>query len=239
VHNDPEGGPMPQDRAQRFETFVTWYLRFNGYFTVPSFVVHAGDDLSRISGDVVGNHTEVDTLAIRLPHSREKSGTQFPTHDALVHGAEGKLDVVFAEVKSGNSNSPNKTWQREDRVSNIEYALRFLGWHRDDVRIKEVAVSLQQKYSFEEADLRMRYIIFSNKVNRTWSNRGVQYITFKECIRFIADERGQCWAEAGIGRRSMHNQWNELINGIFEVANDAALDSHSRQQEIRKVLETD
>lgn len=229
---------MPQDRAQRFETFVTWYLRFNGYFTVPSFVVHAGDDPSRISGDVVGNHTEVDTLAVRLPYSREKSGTQFPTHGALVDGAEGKLDVVFAEVKSGNSNSPNKTWQHKDRISNIEYMLKFLGSHQDDTRIAEVAGSLQHTYSFEEADLRMRYIIFSDTVDKTWSGRGVKYITFNECIRFIGEERGQCWADAGIGRRSMHDQWNELINRIFKVANDAALDSHGRQQEIRKVLET-
>jgi hypothetical protein len=40
---------MPDGRAERFEIFVTWYLRFNGYFTIPSFVVHAGDDPARIS----------------------------------------------------------------------------------------------------------------------------------------------------------------------------------------------
>src|SRR5881296_1133095 len=102
---------MPQDRAHRCETFVTWYLRFNGYFTVPSFVVHAGNDPSQISGDVVGNQTEVDTLAVCLPYSRETSGIQFPTHGKLVNGAEGRFDVVFAEVKSGNFNSPNQTWQ--------------------------------------------------------------------------------------------------------------------------------
>ena len=36
---------MSDERSKRFETFVMWHLRFNGYFTVPSFVVHAGDDL--------------------------------------------------------------------------------------------------------------------------------------------------------------------------------------------------
>jgi hypothetical protein len=40
---------VSQDRAERFEIFVTWYLRFNGYFTVPNFVVHAGDDPKRMS----------------------------------------------------------------------------------------------------------------------------------------------------------------------------------------------
>jgi hypothetical protein len=226
-----------QERAQRFETFVTWYLRFNGYFTVPSFMVHAGDDPSRISGDIVGSHTEVDTLAVRLPYSRERSGTEFPTHHRLVDGAEGKFDVVIAEVKSGDSNSPNKTWQLEDKVPNIEYILRFLGWHQDDTKIGEVAASLQKKYSFEEGDLRLRYIIFSCKANRTWSDKGVDYITFDDCIQFISEERGQCWAQSGIGRRSMHGQWNELIKRIFEIANSAALDPQGRKREIWQLLD--
>ncbi len=190
---------MSQDRAQRFETFVTWYLRFNGYFTVPSFVVHAGDDPGRISGDIVGSHTEVDTLAVRLPHSREQSGTEFPTHDSLIDGAEGKFDVVVAEVKSGKSNSPNKTWRLRNRVSNIEYMLRFLGWHQDDAKIGEVAECLQKNYYFEEGALRIRYIIFSRAPNRKWSDKGVKYITFDDCIQFISDQRGQCWAQSGIG----------------------------------------
>src|SRR2546426_3035308 len=86
-----ECGLMPNGRAERFETFVTWYLRFNGYFTVPSFYVHAGDDPKRISGDTVGNLTEVDTLAIRLPYSREESGAQFPIAKNLLEGAEGRF----------------------------------------------------------------------------------------------------------------------------------------------------
>ena len=228
---------MSEDRAQRFETFVTWYLRFNGYFTVPSFVVHAGDDPGRISGDFVGTHTEVDTLAVRLPYSRENSGTKFPTHKSLVDGAEGKIDIVFAEVKSGHSNSPNKTWQAEGRVSNIEYMLEFLGWHQSQARIKEVAATLQKSYSFEHDDVRLRYIIFSREVNRTWREKGVNYITFDDCIEFISEERGQCWAHSGIGRRSMHNQWNGLIKKIFEIANDVRLNASERQRNIWKVLD--
>ncbi len=83
---------MSDGRAERFEIFVTWYLRFNGYFTIPSFVVHAGDDPARISRGAVGSLTEVDTLAVRLPFS-EESGIQFPTDRNLVEGAEGRFDV--------------------------------------------------------------------------------------------------------------------------------------------------
>jgi hypothetical protein len=192
----------PDGRDERFETFVTWYLRFNGYFTVPSFYVHAGDDSDRISGDTVGCLTEVDTLAIRLPHSRESSGTQFPVDRNLVEGAEGRLDVVVAEVKSGESDSPNAVWQKGE-TAHIEYLLRFVGWQRDE-QVRIAAKRLSEKYVFQEDDIRIRYIVFAQRVDKVWQQKGVRYITFDECIEFLSEERGPCWAHAGIGRRSMH-----------------------------------
>ena len=222
-------------RDERFETFVTWYLRFNGYFTVPSFYVHAGDDPNRISGDTVGNVTEVDTLAIRLPHSREESGTRFPIDQNLVGGAEGRTDVVVAEVKSGGNDSPNRVW-REGKTTHVEYLLRFIGWHKDE-HVTIAATKLSKAYVLEEAGLRMRYIVFSERVDNVWQKKGVRYITFDECIQFISEERGQCWAHAGIGRRSMHDRWNPLVRRLFQVANDASLDASRRKREIWKILD--
>jgi hypothetical protein len=227
---------VPQDRAERFETFVVWYLRFNGYFTVPSFIVHAGDDGTRISRGVVGNRTEVDTIAIRLPYSREGSGTPFVTDKNLVDGADRRFDVVVAEVKSGKSNSPNKIW-RNGETSHVEYLLRFLGWHEENDKIALAAKALIEHYSFEEPNLRVRYIIFAELVDSAWSDRGVKYITFADCIRFISEERGQSWASSKIGWRSMHDQWNPLIKRLFEIANDASLNPPRRQEEIRRALD--
>ena len=226
---------MPEGHTERLEIFVAWYLRFNGYFTVPNFVVHAGDDPTRTSRGVVGNRTEVDTIAIRLPYSREESGTPFPTDENLIDGAKGRFDVVVAEVKSGKSNSPNKIW-RNGETSHIEYLLRFLGWHEDKDKMAGAAKALIERYTVEEPNLRVRYIIFAERVNATWSGRGVKYITIADCIRFISEERGQCWASSGIGRRSMHDQWNPLIKRVFEIANDASLSSPGRQKKIRRAL---
>lgn len=227
---------MSEDSAQRFETFVTWYLRSNGYFTVPNFVVHAGDDPSRISGDVVGNQTEVDTLAVRLPYSRETSPHPLPTDPTLVEGAEGRFDVVFAEVKSGHSNTPNRTWRELDGVPHIEYVLRYLGWHEKDAQIKKVAAALQSRFLFDESRLRIRYIIFAKKVNVKWQQKGVKFITFDQCIQFIAEGRGQCWAQSGVGSRSIHYQWPELVKRIFQVANGDGCPTN-RQERIRRILE--
>lgn len=230
---------MPKGRAERFEIFVTWYLRFNGYFTVPSFVVHAGDDPTRISGDTIGNLTEVDTIAVRLPYSREGSGTPFPLDNDLVdEAAKDRLDVIFAEVKSGGSDSPNKIW-RNGEVSHIEYLLRFLGAQKDDSDIKQAAKQLAEKYIFEgpKPNVRVRYIIFAENADPVWSKKGVNYITFRHCIEFLAEQRGQCWANSGIGRSSMHDQWNPLIKKIFETANNASLSASCRQKYIAKILE--
>jgi hypothetical protein len=56
-----------------YEVFVRWYLRFNGYFTIENFIVH-GADTEPFRGEYVTAKTEVDTIAIRLPHSREETG---------------------------------------------------------------------------------------------------------------------------------------------------------------------
>ena len=227
---------MLDGRAERFEIFVSWYLRFNGYFTAPGFVVHAGDDPGRISKGAVGNLTEVDTLAVRLPFSREESGIRFPTDQNLLDGAEGRFDVVIAEVKSGEGNSPNRIWRRGETAP-LEYLLRFVGWHGDVAKIGEAAKQLSQCYVFEESNFRIRYIVFAEKTDHVWHDKGIRYITFGNCIHFLSEERGQCWANSGIGRRSMHDQWNPVINCIFRIANDSSLDAQLRREKIWGVLD--
>lgn len=225
-----------QARAERFETFVTWYLRLNGYFTVPNFVLHAGDDATRISGDVVGQHGEVDTLAVRLPFSREESRIRFPTDERLLQGADGKLDVIVAEVKSG-ADVPNETWRNPEKVRNIQYLLKFIGCYESNRQIEETAMKLQREFVVNESTQRLRYVVFSHEVNRDWKSRGVDYITFEECIQFIVGDRGPSWYEAGIAHKSQHSQWDNLINSIFSVANAASLDPKMRKAGIRKILD--
>ena len=68
-----------------YDKFTSWYLRFNGYFTVDNFIVHAGDDENRIRYGLVGQHTETDTLAVRWPYSIERTGNlEIANHDLLV-----------------------------------------------------------------------------------------------------------------------------------------------------------
>lgn len=95
----------------KYEQFAAAYLRLNGYFTVPNFIIHAGNDPDRVVSGIVGNYTETDIISIRMPNSREHVGQlAIANHDAHLGGAasNGMTDVVVVEVKSGDDTRPNR-----------------------------------------------------------------------------------------------------------------------------------
>jgi hypothetical protein len=92
----------------KYERFIASYLRLNGYFTVENFIVHAGDDIKCHHSESVGNYTETDILGIRLPHSPEKTGHLcVGNHDEFIGNLSNKINVIIAEVKSGENDRPN------------------------------------------------------------------------------------------------------------------------------------
>jgi hypothetical protein len=222
----------------KFERFVAAYLRLNGYFTVPNFVIHAADDPTRISGGLVGNYTEVDTIGLRMPHSREVTGAKhIVNHPALVDGAVGKVDVVIAEVKSGNDSTPNRVWKTPQPDPAISYLVRFVGIHAEE-EIGPVARDLASTFRFEDDRCRIRYVVFARQANAHYPQRGVTYMTFDQAISFIVEVRGQSWFNAGIGVASSHNQWDELLIQLFAIANKLELPVNQRVDEIRSMLAT-
>jgi hypothetical protein len=215
---------------------VAAYLRLNGYFTVPNFIVHAADDPTRLSRGLIGNHTEVDTIGLRMPHSREVTGAKHIVNDpALVDGAVGKVDVVIAEVKSGNDSTPNRVWKSPHPDPAISYLVRFIGLHAEE-EVDAVAQGLASTFCFEDARCRIRYVVFSWQPNAHYQQLGVTYMTFDHAISFIVEVRGQSWFNAGIGVASLHNQWDELLIQLFAIANKAELPLNQRVDEIRTML---
>ncbi|ABU60417.1 hypothetical protein [Roseiflexus castenholzii] len=202
-----------------YEKFVSWYLRFNGYFTIDNFVVHAADDPNRIRNGIIAPHTETDTIALRMPYSVEIAGNlRIANHEILVEGQNGRFDVVIAEVKSGNDNRPNRVW-RNKNLAPIKYIVRFVGLY-DECQITNVASQLATHYCYENERSRIRYIVFASEPNQHYLGQGVKYITFSQIAEFLVEIRGQCWIRSGIGVTSIHYQWDEQINKIFTMAND-------------------
>ncbi len=221
---------------KKHEILVSWYLRLNGYFTVNNFIVHAGDDPARISNDHVAPHTEVDTLAIRMPYSAEVAGSLcIANHDPLVGNQNSRRDFVIAESKSGKSNRPNRVWHKAI-IGPIEYIIRFSGLFEDEKLLTEAAKALASNYHYENNNVRIRYIIFAEKKNDHYAKRGVSYITYCQIIKFLVEVRGKSWLTEKIGVASIHQQWDDFIKEIFCVANNRQLDDDEKIQTIARML---
>lgn len=208
------------EKSEQAERFCRWFLRFNGYFSVENFIVHASDDPTRISNGFVAPVTETDLLAVRMPHSVEVKG---PLHVAnfstLTADAGGKIDVIIGEVKTGNAR-PNTVWRSNGDQHAIEYLVRFVGLCSTDSEVRTTASHLKRHFKYDTPAARYRYIIFCERPNDHYANAGVQYVTFLDMFRFLVDVRGQCWINANIGVASIHYQWDPLINDLFRTIND-------------------
>lgn len=222
----------------KYERFVSAYLRLNAYFQIQNFIVHAGDDPGRISSGQVGNYTECDTLGIRLPHSVEAIGIKtVQNHTLLTDGAGDRLDVVIAEAKSGNENRPNKVWLTGTADPAISYIVRFIGAHPES-EVPGVATSLATTFRFEDRRARYRYIVFSNERNDHYASKGVMYLTYREAIRFVVEIRGESWIEAAIGVKSVHQQWDEMLIEMFRIANAHDRSIDQRVSDLESFLAT-
>lgn len=228
--------PKINDRAG--EILAKWYLRLNGYFTVDNFVVHAGDDPARISRDVIGNHTETDLLAVRHLFSREVSGKLEVQNDpVLMHPDKPLIDYVIAEVKTGNEDRPNSCW-REKKLDVISYIVRFAGIVDTEEKIAVIANKLAEKgtYLDPSGHFAVRLIVISESpVNKHWQH--LTNINFDHIIDFLVDVRMQCWINEEIGIRSIHYQWDPLMNQLFKIGNNEG-DTNKMKADIKNYLQS-
>ncbi|MFQ5852194.1 MAG: hypothetical protein ACE5JU_16625 [Candidatus Binatia bacterium] len=224
--------------ADKYERFVASYLRLNGYFTVPNFIVHAGDDPNRVMAGNVGNYTETDIIGVRMPYSQEVTSTlHIANHGLLIDGANGRTDVVIAEVKSGNDNRPNRVWLGPRRKDVGCYIARFVGLHREP-EIEAIGDAVANRFRYDDQRSRFRYIVFATEPNPYYQGEGISYITFEQAIQFIVEVRGQCWIDENIGVASCHHQWDDLLIDLFAIANREELSIGERVRDIKSMLAT-
>jgi len=219
-----------------YEVFVRWYLRFNGYFTIENFIVH-GADIEPFRGEYVTAKTEVDTIAIRLPHSLEETGPVPIRNDPELVLDGGCFDVLVAEVKSGENTAPNKVWRDPGKLDSIAYLVRFIGLHKTEDEIRSIATALQENYKCEAENgrIRYRYFVFAHEPHPKFSKQ-IRYFRFRDAVRFITETRGGCYEEAKCGVRSIHDQWHPLIKKMFEIANDRELSANERVSRVMALL---
>lgn len=221
--------------SKKFELLTKWYLRFNGYFTVDNFIIHAGDDNQRISNGTVGNYTDVDILGIRMPFHIERTGELEIKNDTRLQCLD-KIDIVIAECKTGEQNGLNKVWSKGNFQA-MEYLLKFCGVFKESKQIKEVAKTLLSDLKYEDDKFRIRFILFAEKSpSKEILDKGLTFISCVEIINFLTLERGECWVASEIGTKSIHDPWDTLIKDIFKIANDRTKSSDKKEKDIYEIL---
>ena len=205
----------------RVTEFVRWYLRFNGYFSIEAFVVHAAKKGTKFAGTTIPQQTECDLLSIRLPYSRELSADLCMANDPqIVDGGHNKVDILICEVKSGKDNKPNPIWRHASTHQDmVQYIVRFCGILPDSNVFADACKQLSHKYVFNGKSARIRYVIFAQTPSQDHIKRGVTYVTFRSMVEFLVSIRGQSWTGAKLGVASRHQQWPEFVKRIFDIAN--------------------
>lgn len=210
------------------ETFVRWYLRFNGYLGVENFVVHEP------SAGRVNQGTESDILAVRFPYSHEDPGTPLQLDPRLQAGMPDPplVDFIIAEVKGGNRAPLNDIWTppvNDAKIGRVAYLVKWLGPLQDETAIREVATELQRHHKARRDGYNFRLIFFSTRERRPARNLGIPQIMFAQIAEFFVNVRAGCWQRSGLGVRSDHHQWDPLILKAWSVA-DPGRDAPATQK---------
>jgi len=201
------------------ETFVRWYLRFNGYLGVENLIVH-----EPVTG-AVPQGAEFDVVAVRFPFATEVADFELPRHDRLA-GIEkpGVLNVVIAEVKAGKDTKLNDVWHPETndelQLERLKYMLRWLGLWKSESVIERVATDLRLT-GRSDRQCAVRAIYFGARCSHDAEKLKIPQILFQEIATWIVKSRAPCWRDQGIANRSCHDQWDPLIKNVWNLADPA------------------
>ncbi|MCI0627790.1 MAG: hypothetical protein L0387_40095 [Acidobacteria bacterium] len=218
-----------------YETFVRWYLRFNGYLSVENYVLHK----PTTSG--VSQGGEFDILAVRFPHSREVPGFRIENDRKLLdrEAVEKKLiDFVIAEVKGRQKISLNEVWRPPDpdgsKRKKLKYLAAWLGPIDNSVAIRTVASELQAQQRSVSNGFLFRLVYFARRKTQQAVPSHVPQITFRDIAEFFVNVRAPCWQDHGMGVRSAHDQWDDLIKRAWEIGDPAQ--PGSPQEKVASIL---
>ncbi len=175
------------------EQIALWYLRLNGYFTMPNFIAH-GDG---------GPRTDVDVLGVRLPHSRE-----YPDDMHRLQIPPGKIDVVFAESKTKRCKL-NGPWKVGGSRDALEYVMRGVGIFGSDKSCSTAATGLYSKQRYENGDCVVRIVCFGGQKNGTLPR--VTQVLWPDVLSFV-NQRFQTYRT----EKAEHQHWDSFGKYLWE-----------------------
>ncbi len=211
-----QAGCAPRLRA---EDLAGWYLRLNGFLTIPNFIVHCDEGY--------GQRTEADVLAIRFPCREEivyecrADGEVVETamqDDTVFVDLTTKPCLLITEVKTGVCSLNDKLI--DPALQNVPRILRAVGL----LPREEVAAASDAMYRQGFVDHDNAYIAFccvGTRVNRQLFNRhcggryyapAVPQITFEQIAEFM-----HIRFAAFKDQKACHVQWGSVGRKLWEL----------------------
>jgi len=191
------------------ERLAFWFLRLNGFLTIPNFIVHP--EGPREDG-AYPQQTDVDVLGVRFPFRAENRGRPMPDH-ALFAAEQRRPMVVLSEVKTGQCRL-NGPWTDPKR-ENMQKVL-CAGGFRPAGQVEGIAAELYQTGIWEDEGLIIRIVCFGAQHNSGLdkSYPAVPQLLWKQdVLPFVYQRFDQYKLE-----KQMHHQWDDDAKELFAEA---------------------
>jgi len=188
------------------EDLVIWYLRLNGFFTIKNFVVHPEKGPNQ--------KTDIDALAIRLPHRAEGLTKEDEMIDdsTILSISDDVLRplILIAEVKKDICKL-NDTWKNREN-KNMERFLKAIGCTPTE-KIEKVADALYSVGIYRE-DYTISLICFGKMQDIELKNKKpeITQIVWSDVLGFIYD-RFKNYSK----RKSSHGQWDDTGHKLWDL----------------------
>jgi hypothetical protein len=188
------------------ERLAYWYLRLNGFLTIPGFVVHP--DRGR------DQETDVDLVGIRLPYRAENLDRPMQDDARFTQVGEKSL-LAFVEVKAGGMRL-NGPWTNRER-NNMLRLLSAVG-PLPYAEARRAASSLYESGVYTNQLYQVTLVCIGSHVNEELkvSHPQVPQITWPDTLRFIY----QRFRDYRREKRS-HGQWDADGQSLWRRADSA------------------
>ena len=195
---------MPRERT---EELVEWYLRLNGYFIIPNFILHPLMPCR-------SQRTEIDLLGVRFPYQTEvvcdSEGRrlQMENDEKLIDNRF--VDCLIVSVKGPESKAEVN---RKIKVfQNLKDVIKRFGFVESEEKIADVAKDLLREKKAVKDQFQIRFLGIAGKFNEYSKTK---QIIFKEIGEFISTR-----FQAYKNHKADTEQWNglgkEMLRNCFK-----------------------
>ena len=206
---------MPRGRT---EELVEWYLRLNGYFIIPNYILHP----LMPSGS---QRTEIDLLGVRFPYQSEvvcnSDGKRLPMENDTKLIDNQFVDCLIVSVKGAESEAEVNRAIKD--FQNLKDVIKRFGFVESEKEITDVAEELSREKKAVRDQFQIRFLGVGGKFDRYSKTK---QIIFKEIVEFMLTRfrayyhhKADTEQWSGIGKEMLTNCFKEPEEFLESILN--------------------